>query len=293
MNKADLVKELEKRLGSRRSANDALEAVLDTIVREVVRGGKVSITGFGTFDRVERAARTGRNPHTGTSVRIPKSKAPRFRAGTSFKSYVKKPNTLPKSAPATGRAAAGGAVSAAGAVASAATAPVKAAARTAAAAATAPMKAAAKVASSTAGTAKKAPARTAGAAKATAKKATPTKATAKRSTTRKATTKKATTDQDDGEEVVGEVHPRHEVHDGEADHGDIRGPEVSGQEVRREEGAREEGAREEGARQEGAREEGHREEGLRPDHRSRSDHRQEGTGAKEHALRRRSSPPRR
>src|SRR4051812_21341146 len=71
VNKADLVKELEKRLGSRRAANDALEAVLDTIVREVVRGGKVSITGFGTFDRVERAARTGRNPHTGTSVRIP------------------------------------------------------------------------------------------------------------------------------------------------------------------------------------------------------------------------------
>jgi DNA-binding protein HU-beta len=89
VNKADLVRELEKRLGSRRAANDALEAVLDTIVREVVRGGKVSITGFGTFDRVERAARTGRNPHTGTSVRIPKSKAPRFRAGTSFKAYVK------------------------------------------------------------------------------------------------------------------------------------------------------------------------------------------------------------
>ena len=98
MNKADLVKELEKRLGSRRAAHDALEAVLDTIVREVVRGGKVSITGFGTFDRVERAARTGRNPHTGTSVRIPKAKAPRFRAGTSFKSYVKKPSSLPRSA---------------------------------------------------------------------------------------------------------------------------------------------------------------------------------------------------
>ena len=109
MNKADLVKELEKRLGSRRAANDALDAVLDTIVREVVRGGKVSITGFGTFDRVERAARTGRNPHTGTSVRIPKSKAPRFRAGTSFKSYVKKPSSLSKNAPATGRAAAGAA----------------------------------------------------------------------------------------------------------------------------------------------------------------------------------------
>jgi DNA-binding protein HU-beta len=107
MNKADLVKELEKKLGSRKLANDALETVLDTIVREVVRGGKVAITGFGTFDRVDRAARTGRNPHTGTSVRIPKSRAPRFRPGTSFKSYVRRPSSLPKSAPATGRAAAG------------------------------------------------------------------------------------------------------------------------------------------------------------------------------------------
>ena len=107
MNKADLVKELEKKLGSRQLANDALETVLDTIVREVVRGGKVAITGFGTFDRVDRAARTGRNPHTGTSVRIPKSKAPRFRPGTSFKAYVRRPSSLPKSAPATGRAAAG------------------------------------------------------------------------------------------------------------------------------------------------------------------------------------------
>jgi DNA-binding protein HU-beta len=121
VNKADLVKELEKKLGSRKAANDALEAVLDTIVREVAKGGKVAITGFGTFDRVDRAARTGRNPHTGTSVRIPKSKAPRFRPGTSFKDYVKKPSSLPKAALATGRAAAGTAMSAAGSAARKAT----------------------------------------------------------------------------------------------------------------------------------------------------------------------------
>ena len=53
MNKADLVQELEKLLGSRKTANDALDAVLDTIVREVARGGKVAITGFGTFDRAQ------------------------------------------------------------------------------------------------------------------------------------------------------------------------------------------------------------------------------------------------
>ena len=107
VNKADLVKELESTFGSRKAAGEALDAVLDTIIREVSRGGKVSITGFGTFDRVERAPRTGRNPHTGTSVRIPEVKAPRFRAGTAFKSYVKEPHTLPKDGTATGRAPAG------------------------------------------------------------------------------------------------------------------------------------------------------------------------------------------
>ncbi len=188
VNKADLVKELEKRLGSRRAANDALDAVLDTIVREVVRGGKVSITGFGTFDRVERAARTGRNPHTGTSVRIPKSKAPRFRAGTSFKAYVKKPSTLSKTAPATGRAAAG----AAAAAAAVATAPVKAAARTAAAA-TAPAKAAArKVAATTTATARKAATTTKAATKAVASKAPAAKAPAKKAPAKAAPAKAAT-----------------------------------------------------------------------------------------------------
>ncbi len=158
MNKADLVKELEKKLGNRKAANDALEAVLDIIVREVVKGGKVAITGFGTFDRVDRAARTGRNPHTGTSVRIPKSKAPRFRPGTSFKSYVRKPSSLPKSALATGRAAAGTATAAAGTgtrKATAAPATKSAARKSAATAAPATKSAARKSAATTKSTAKK------------------------------------------------------------------------------------------------------------------------------------------
>lgn len=160
MNKADLVKELEKKLGSRKLANDALETVLDTIVREVVRGGKVAITGFGTFDRVDRAARTGRNPHTGTSVRIPKSRAPRFRPGTSFKSYVRRPSSLPKSAPATGRAAAGTASGTGPAKTSAAKKPT---------------------ARKSPATAKKSPAKKSGGKKATAKKTTAKKSTAKKS----------------------------------------------------------------------------------------------------------------
>ncbi|NHA68167.1 HU family DNA-binding protein [Phycicoccus flavus] len=166
MNKADLIRELEKTLGSRKAATEALDTVFDTIVREVVRGGKVAITGFGTFDRVDRAARTGRNPHTGTSVRIPESKSPRFRPGTAFKDYVHAPSSLPTSAPATGRAAAGTAAT------SGTSATRKAAAKKAASA-------------STGGSAKKTT------AKKTAKKSA-TKKTATTASTKKASAKKAT-----------------------------------------------------------------------------------------------------
>lgn len=107
MNKAELIKALEARLGSRRLAAEALEVVLDAIVREVARGGHVSITGFGTFDQVQRAPRTGRNPRTGEAVPIPTTLVPRFRASDSFKDYVADPASLPESAPAVVRAAPG------------------------------------------------------------------------------------------------------------------------------------------------------------------------------------------
>ncbi|WP_312721383.1 HU family DNA-binding protein [Mobilicoccus sp.] len=107
MNKADLVDALESRLGGRKAASDAIEAIFDVIIREVAHGGKVGITGFGTFERVDRAARTGRNPRTGESVRIESTAVPKFRPGTAFKLYVAEPATLPKSGPAAARAAAG------------------------------------------------------------------------------------------------------------------------------------------------------------------------------------------
>lgn len=107
MNKADLVEALETRLGGKKAASDALEAIFDVIIREVARGGKVGITGFGTFERVDRAARTGRNPRTGDSVRIESTAVPKFRPGTAFKLYVAEPATLPKGQPAAARAAAG------------------------------------------------------------------------------------------------------------------------------------------------------------------------------------------
>ena len=69
MNKGQLIEALEGRLGGKKAAADAVEAILDVIIREVAKGGKVGITGFGTFEKVVRAARTGRNPRTGASVK--------------------------------------------------------------------------------------------------------------------------------------------------------------------------------------------------------------------------------
>lgn len=107
MNKADLVTAIETRLGGRKAATDAVDAVLDVIIREVARGNKVTITGFGTFEKVTRAARTGRNPRTGETVPIKKSAVPKFKPGTGFKAVVAKPSSLPKTGNAAGRAAAG------------------------------------------------------------------------------------------------------------------------------------------------------------------------------------------
>ena len=95
MNKADLVDALEVRLGGKKAASDALEAIFDVIIREVARGGKVGITGFGTFERVDRAPRTGRNPHTGEAVPIAATSRPRFRPGSYFTSVVADPSLLP------------------------------------------------------------------------------------------------------------------------------------------------------------------------------------------------------
>ena len=99
MNKAELVAALESRLGSRKAAADALDAVIDTIQRAVVRGEKVAISGFGSFEKAVRNARTGRNPRTGEKVRIKKTSVPRFKAGTSFKAYVADPKSMPKAVP--------------------------------------------------------------------------------------------------------------------------------------------------------------------------------------------------
>lgn len=95
MNKGELIGALEQRLGSRKLATDAVESMIDTIVRAVVSGDRVSISGFGTFEQAERAARTGRNPRTGTPVRIQQTTVPKFKPGTAFKAYVESPSSIP------------------------------------------------------------------------------------------------------------------------------------------------------------------------------------------------------
>ena len=73
---------------TKREAEAALKAVLDTVTDAVASGEKVTLPGFGTFDKRERAARTARNPQTGEAVKVKKTSVPGFKAGAGFKSYV-------------------------------------------------------------------------------------------------------------------------------------------------------------------------------------------------------------
>ncbi len=96
MNKAQLVDAVADRLGGRQQATDAVDAVLDAIVRATVAGDRVSVTGFGSFEKVDRPARYARNPQTGERVRVKKTSVPRFRPGQGFKDLVSGSKKLPK-----------------------------------------------------------------------------------------------------------------------------------------------------------------------------------------------------
>ncbi len=115
MNKAELVAGLEEKLGGKEAASGAVEAIIDVIIREVAAGRKVKVTGFGIFEKVSRAARTGRNPRTGETVKINQTSVAKFKPGTAFKTAVSDPRTIPKTGNAGGRAAAGTATASAGA----------------------------------------------------------------------------------------------------------------------------------------------------------------------------------
>src|SRR4051794_5933370 len=89
VNKSELVSRLTDRLGGDRAlATTAVNGVLVEIEGSVARGERVSLIGFGTFDRRERAARTGRNPQTGAAIQLGASVAPVFRPGAGFRSLL-------------------------------------------------------------------------------------------------------------------------------------------------------------------------------------------------------------
>ena len=88
MNKRDLIDAISDRVGNKKSATEAVNAMLDTIQSAVASGDKVAITGFGVFEKSERPARTARNPATGASIKVPASSVPKFRAGADFKAAV-------------------------------------------------------------------------------------------------------------------------------------------------------------------------------------------------------------
>jgi DNA-binding protein HU-beta len=90
MNKEELVAEIAKSAKvTKKDAADVLTATLETIEKTVKKGEKVTLVGFGTFERRQRAARIGRNPQTGKEIKIAAKKVPAFSAGKKFKELVK------------------------------------------------------------------------------------------------------------------------------------------------------------------------------------------------------------
>ncbi|MDP9240609.1 MAG: HU family DNA-binding protein [Actinomycetota bacterium] len=185
MNKAELIKAVEDRLESdRKTAKQAVDLVVDVIVRSVAKGEKVAITGFGVFEKRRRGARTARNPKTGAAVKVKATSVPSFRAGAGFKEVVSGAKKLDKLVKSTATAAARKAT------------PAKSAPAKKTAAKSAAKKAPAKTAATKSAAAKKAPAKKSTAAKKTTAAKTlatksPAKSPAKKSAAAKTLAKKA------------------------------------------------------------------------------------------------------
>ncbi|WP_203712850.1 HU family DNA-binding protein [Asanoa siamensis] len=196
MNKAELIEALAARLGDRKTATAALDAVLAEVQQAVTKGDRVAITGFGVFEKRVRGARTARNPRTGEAVKVKKTSVPAFRAGAGFKDMVAS-GRVPKVAAAkktTAKATTAKATTAKATTAKATTATKAAAAKKTATATkkAAPAKTAAKSTAAKSTTARKA-ATAKKTSSAAAKKTTTarTTAAAKKAPARKAPAKKA------------------------------------------------------------------------------------------------------
>ena len=91
MNKEELVQEVAKKAkATQKEVSEVLSGIIETIEKSVSKGKKVTLVGFGTFEARKRAARTGRNPQTGKSIKIPAKTVPVFSAGKKFKELVNK-----------------------------------------------------------------------------------------------------------------------------------------------------------------------------------------------------------
>ena len=89
MNKTELVEAIASEAKiSKAAADKALRALTDTVAKELKKGEKVALIGFGTFEVSKRAARTGRNPQTGETIKIKAAKTPKFKAGKALKDAV-------------------------------------------------------------------------------------------------------------------------------------------------------------------------------------------------------------
>lgn len=90
MTKAELIEKVAKDASlTKADAGRALDSTIDAIVKTMKKGDKVTLVGFGAFSVSKRKARTGRNPRTGQTIKIPAHKAPKFTAGKTFKTAVK------------------------------------------------------------------------------------------------------------------------------------------------------------------------------------------------------------
>jgi DNA-binding protein HU-beta len=90
VNKTDLVEAIANKTGaSKNTVGEILGTLEDVVVSQVCKGEKVTITGFVSFERVERKARTARNPQTGEAIHVKASRAPKVSVGAAFKKAVK------------------------------------------------------------------------------------------------------------------------------------------------------------------------------------------------------------
>ena len=91
MNKSELIAAMAAKTGeTKKDAEAALNAFVSVVTESLVKGDKVQLVGFGSFEVRKRAARKGRNPQTKEEIKIPASKAPVFKAGKALKELVSK-----------------------------------------------------------------------------------------------------------------------------------------------------------------------------------------------------------